>query len=76
MSCTIVVTSGNDWMQRYHDRMPVILDGSDRSAWLDGSAGVNDLSPISESALREWPVSKRVNRSGVFDDDATLIEEI
>ena len=32
------------------------------------------LRPPSDDALQEWIVSPRVNRSGVGDDDATLIE--
>ena len=64
LSCTIVVTGGSEWMQRYHDRMPVILDRSGRNAWLDGSMTANDLAAIPPAALREWTVSKRVNRSG------------
>lgn len=75
-SCTIVVTSGNDWMKRYHDRMPAILDASGRDAWLDGSMGASDLTPAHDDTLHEWLVSKRVNRSGVFDDDLTLIQPI
>ena len=32
------------------------------------------LHPPPENALQEWIVSPRVNRSGVGDDDAALIE--
>jgi hypothetical protein len=27
-------------------------------------------------ALREWPVSRRVNRAGVGEDDPTIIERM
>jgi hypothetical protein len=43
--------------------------------WLDGTLGADALKPAAESELREWPVSKRVNRSGVGDDDPTIIEK-
>jgi hypothetical protein len=33
------------------------------------------LRPASESALLEWPVSRRVNRAGVGEDDPTIIEK-
>lgn len=29
-SCTIIVCGANNWMERYHDRMPVILPGAHR----------------------------------------------
>jgi hypothetical protein len=31
------------------------------------------LKPARESALREWMVSKRMNRTGEGDDDPTII---
>lgn len=74
LSCTILVTGGSEWMNRYHDRMPVILDAAGRGAWLAGSTIAAELRPAPESALREWQVSKRVNKSGAFDDDETLVE--
>jgi hypothetical protein len=45
------------------------LERNDRrvEAWLNGSLGVD--------ALREWPVSRRVNRAGVGEDDPTIIEK-
>jgi putative SOS response-associated peptidase YedK len=44
----------NNWMQSYHDRMPVILDEEDFDGWLEGSLGADVLKCASESALREW----------------------
>jgi putative SOS response-associated peptidase YedK len=74
LSCTIIVSGASDWMTPYHDRMPVLLSSTAIDAWLDGSMGAEGLTPAAESALREWPVSKRVNRTGEGDDDPTLIE--
>nr|WP_281381218.1 SOS response-associated peptidase family protein [Methylobacterium brachythecii] len=74
LSCTMVVTEPSDWMELYHDRMPVILDGKQIDSWLDGSAEIEVLRPAEESALKERPVSRRVNKVG-NDDDPTLIEE-
>ena len=71
LSCTIIVCGANKWMQTYHDRMPVILDEKDFDGWLDGSLGADALKCASESALREWLVSKRINRTGEGDDDPT-----
>jgi putative SOS response-associated peptidase YedK len=76
LSCTIIVTGASAWMQRYHDRMPVLLAAKDFDAWLDGTPGPDALGPAHESALREWLVSPRLNRTGAGDDDPTLIAPI
>jgi putative SOS response-associated peptidase YedK len=73
LSCTIIVSGANAWMEKYHDRMPVILDEQDVNGWLDGSLGIDALKSVPESALREWLVSQRVNRAGEGDDDPTII---
>ena len=75
LSCTIVVSGASEWMQPYHDRMPVLLAPSDFDAWLDGLMGQGGLKPASEAALREWPVSKRLNKTGQGDDDPTIIRQ-
>ena len=59
-----------------HDRMPVILDKGDFTAWLNGSGGIELLRSAADDSLRMWPVPKRVNKSGSSDDDPTLIEEV
>ena len=74
LSCTVIVSGASAWMTPYHDRMPVLLRAEDFEAWLNGSLGADALRPAAESALREWPVSRRVNRTGVGDDDPTIIE--
>ena len=76
LSCTIIVSGASEWMTAYHDRMPVLLRAGDFDAWFDGSLGADALRPAAESALREWTVSKRVNRTGVGDDDATILEKV
>jgi putative SOS response-associated peptidase YedK len=73
LSCTIIVSGASAWMTPYHDRMPVLLTSTAIDAWLDGSMGAEGLTPAAESALREWPVTKRVNRAGEGDDDPELI---
>ena len=74
LSCAIVVSGASDWMIPYHDRMPVLLSAGDIEGWLNGTLGADALRPAAEAALREWPVSKRLNRTGVGDDDPTMIE--
>jgi putative SOS response-associated peptidase YedK len=73
LSCTIIVADASEWMKPYHDRMPALLGAKDFAAWLDRSLGPEALKPAAESALREWPVSPRLNRTGVGDDDPTII---
>jgi hypothetical protein len=48
----------------------------DVDAGLKGTAGPEVLKHASEDLLREHPVSTRVNKPGVGDDDATLIDRI
>ena len=76
LSCTIIVSGASAWMEPYHDRMPVLLEAKDFDAWLDGTLGPEALKPAPEEALREWKVSPRLNRTGVGDDDPTIIEPI
>ena len=76
LSCTIIVSGASAWMEPYHDRMPVLLRAEDFDAWLNGSLGADALRPAAESALREWSVSRRVNRAGVGEDDPTIIERL
>ena len=73
-SATIIVSSANDWMRTYHDRMPVMLAPEDYEGWLTGALGA-ELFERPRPALQEWPVSKRVNRVG-NDDDPVLVEPI
>src|SRR5208283_1125897 len=74
LSATLIVTSANDFTRPIHDRVPVLLGQRDHEAWLTGKAGVELLRPAPNNLLRMWPVSKRVNKTGVGDDDPSLIE--
>lgn len=72
-TCTMIVREANEWTQKYHDRMPCMLHQSDFDAWLDGSGGKEILLRPPKD-MQEWIVSKRVNKTGVGDDDPTTIE--
>lgn len=76
LSSTIIVRGASKWMATYHDRMPVILEQKSFDGWLDGSLGTEALKCAPESALREWPVSQRLNRAGEGDDDPAIIEPL
>ncbi len=56
--------------------MPVLLREADFGTWLSGEAGPEVLRPAAESALREWTVDRRVNRTGADDDDPTIVEPV
>ncbi len=45
-------------------------------AWLSGTAGPDTLQPAAKSALREWVVDARVNRTGVGDDDPDIVRAV
>jgi putative SOS response-associated peptidase YedK len=76
VSCTLIVTSANDFTRPIHDRMPVLLGQQDHEAWLAGKTGAELLRPAPNDFLRMWPVSRRVNKSGQGDDDPSLIEPV
>ena len=71
-----IVTDANEVTRPIHDRMPVILDKVDIGRWLSGDAGIELLRPAAEDRLRMWSVSRRVNKTGTGDDDATLLDEV
>ena len=75
-NATRVVGAANAWMRRFHDRMPVILDWRDASAWMRGeNPGARLRSPPDDS-LQERTVSTRVNKAGAGDEDPALIKPI
>ena len=75
-SATLIVTEANPFMSEIHDRMPVFLPPEKLEGWLDGSGGIEMLAPSAPSALRAWPVSRRVNSSKAEKEDRSLIEPI
>jgi putative SOS response-associated peptidase YedK len=71
-SCSILTVSANALLQPMHDRMPLILEPSDFTLWLDrGVTKVEDLQPIMrplpQEALTFYPVSMKVNNAR-FED--------
>src|SRR6266699_900681 len=74
-TCTMIITEANSFISAIHDRMPVLLDRESADAWLSGDAGLDLLKPAPDDALRMWPVSRRVNKSG-NGDDASLIDPV
>jgi putative SOS response-associated peptidase YedK len=65
-SCSIITTTANDDVRFVHDRMPVILNGSDaEAAWLDLEVDLEGalelVRPLPAGLLEVYPVSARVN---------------
>lgn len=76
LSCTLIVTEPTQWMLPYHDRMPVLLQQAEIDRWLSGKMEAAELHPASETALREWPIDRRINKADVGDDDPMVLEPI
>ena len=72
----MIITEPNAFVAEVHDRMPVLLGEEDFEPWLNGTAGVELLSPASDDLMQRWPVSKRVNSSKAPADDPTLIDRV
>ncbi|GAB5490288.1 MAG: SOS response-associated peptidase [Phototrophicaceae bacterium] len=75
-TCTILTTDANDKISHLHHRMPVILDGDARSAWLDKASDADELKsimrPFDGEKMDYYPVSKAVNN--VRNDNPMLLE--
>jgi putative SOS response-associated peptidase YedK len=72
LSYTIITTAPNDFVARFHDRMPVVLDERDYGRWLDGSENPQDLlKACHNEVLYNYPVSREVN--SVPNNDASLV---
>jgi putative SOS response-associated peptidase YedK len=76
LSCSIITIGASAWMSHYHHRMPAVLDERDFDRWLLGTAGPEVLKPAPDDLLREHPVSSRMNKTGVGDDDRNLTEPL
>jgi putative SOS response-associated peptidase YedK len=64
---TILTTAANEFMQQFHDRMPVILSPEDYSLWLDSDdvppQALRDLMrQFDPAAMTAYEVSKMVNK--------------
>jgi putative SOS response-associated peptidase YedK len=72
ISYAIITTAPNDFVARFHDRMPVILDERDYGRWLHGGDNPQDLlKACHNEALYNYPVSRQVN--SVRNNDPSLV---
>ena len=77
-SVAMVIGPANEFVGKFHDRMPVILEQNEFEAWERGDVRLAEslLQPKKENVLQAWPVSRRVNSSRADEFDATLIEKV
>ena len=66
-TCTLLTTDASPPLRALHDRMPIVVDPSDYTAWLDpaedGAALVERMRRAPAPVFRIHPVSPRVNRA-------------
>lgn len=74
-SCTIITCGANGFMERIHNRMPVILDEKDWKPWL-AEPRVDLLKPANDDVLQAWRVSSDVNSSRYQGEDTMVPLEI
>ncbi len=64
-TCTIITCSSNQFVRKYHNRMPVILPAETRWDWLDNNmtqaALLDMLKPFDASKISARPVSRALN---------------
>lgn len=60
---TIVTTAANDFMQKLHARMPVIVEPAFAGSWLDCEASALDEVIAATPQLQAWPVARTVNNA-------------
>lgn len=63
-------------MLPHRDHMPVLLQQAEIDRWLSGKMRTSKLHPASESALRERPISRHMNKGDVGDDNPKVLEVI
>lgn len=78
-SCCLVTTAANDDLAAIHDRMPLVLEPDDWSAWLAGADTPRDevesmLVPTATGVLRAVDVSTAVN--SIRNNDPSLVVPI
>lgn len=78
-SATLITTAANDFMERLHQRMPMMLDPRRADAWLAGDMQMLDSAAAATPPLRAWPVRRKVNNarnegSDLIEPDGDVLE--
>jgi len=77
VTCAILTTEANVWMQPVHHRMPVILEAEQEALWLDRSVTEPEalqplLEPLHADMLEAYAVSPQVN-SARYNSPACML---
>ena len=62
-STTLITTSADDYIQKLHHRMPVVLDPALAGEWLAGNDELIGPGAPMSPPLTAWPVDRRVNNA-------------
>lgn len=77
-TCAIITTSPNKLIEPLHNRMPVILNKTDYSVWLDSATPIEAvhqlLKPYPDELLTAYPVGRKVGNPR--NNDASCIQPI
>ena len=77
-SCAIITAPANQFMQKLHDRMPVMMDGAGLENWLSSDSQPADLQQgllqAQTAELDAWAVSRTVNNP--INDGPELIAKV
>lgn len=76
-TCCIITTEPNLVMEPIHDRMPVLLDPDQWTAWLSpndrrADSVLSMIKPHAAEGMQAWPVTRELNRVGQRDDEGLL----
>jgi putative SOS response-associated peptidase YedK len=77
-SYTIITTTPNEIVGKYHDRMPVVLEKEDENTWLNPDIEAqqlhNLLKPLSSNKMEEWEVGAAARNP--INDYPEIIEPV
>lgn len=62
-TAAIITSEANEFMNRLHHRMPVILEAGSTDAWLDGGDDALGNAIRNTPRCRAWPVDRKVNNA-------------
>ena len=62
-TATIITTAANDFMNRLHHRMPVVMEAGKTDDWMSGDDGALGRILSRPPDFRAWPVDRKVNNA-------------
>ncbi len=76
---TIITCAPNSFMEKIHNRMPVILEKADQKSWIDPllddtASTIRFLKPFPATQMESYPVSRLVNKPE--NDNPSIIDAV